>query len=301
MSPDFITVTGATGHIGRRAVDILSAKGLKVRAVARRVDALKSLKGVEAVAADLSDASAAEKAFSGSKAVFALIPPNVTAPDVRADQNRVADSLVQAIERSGVTHVVALSSIGGHMSSGAGPVNGLHDWEEKLKKLSGVNVLALRPCYFMENLLVNVGLIKNMGIMGSPMRGDLRFPLIATRDIGEAVAESLEKASFTGFSVRELLGARDTTMEEARAAIAKAIGKPDLKYVQFPYAHAEKAMIGMGLSADYAGLLIEMTRGMNEGRIKPTQARDAKTTTPTTIEWFAENVFAAAFKSPAAV
>lgn len=298
MSNDFVTITGATGHIGRKAAEILLGKGLKVRAVARTAHKLASLTGAEAFAADLYDPASTERALSGAKAVFAMIPPNAAAPDVRADQNKIADSFIKAIPSAKVTHVVALSSIGAHQGTQMGPVNGLYDWEQKLKKLPGVNVLILRPCYFMENLLVNVGLIKGNGIMGSPIKPELRFPMIATQDIGAVVAAALEKKDFTGVSVRELFGPRDLTMEDARAAIAKAISKPDLSYVQFPYEEAKKAMVGMGLSADYAGLLVEMMKSMNEGIMRPTQVRDAKTTTPTSIEWFADNVFAPMFKTP---
>ena len=85
-------------------------------------------------------------------------------------------------------------------------------------------------------------------------------------------------------------------MEEARAAIGSAIGKPDLRYVQFPYADAEKAMVGAGLSPNYAALLVEMTRSMNEGIFRPEQARTAAATTPTSIEAFAP-VFKAALSA----
>jgi hypothetical protein len=142
---------------------------------------------------------------------------------------------------------------------------------------------------------VNVGLIKTSGIMGNPMKADVRIPMIATRDIGDDVASQLLALSFKGKSTRELLGQRDITMVEAASAIGAAIEKPDLKYVQFPYPDAEKAMMQMGLSADYARLIIEMTRGFNEGVVYPTEKRSASNTTPTSIETFAKTVFAPAF------
>ncbi len=297
---DFVTIIGATGQIGRATAETLVKKGVRVRAVARTTSKLAALNGVEAFSADVSDVTTLTRAFSGARAAFVMIPPNPIAADVRADQNRVADSLNGAIKASGITHVVVLSSAGAHQGTQMGPVNGLFDWEQKLRKLSGVNILILRPCYFMENLLMNVGLIKGNGFMGSPIKPELTMSMIATRDIAAAVAEALEKPNFSGITVRELLGQREITMETARAAIAKSIGRPDLKYVQFPYEEAQKAMVGMGLSMDYARLLVEMMRSMNEGIMKPTQARDANTTTPTSIEWFADNVFAAAFNAPAA-
>ena len=292
----FVAITGATGHIGKGAAGLLLKKGVKVRAIARTVDKLKSISGAEAVAADINDVAALERAFTGADAVFAMIPPNVVAPDVRADQNRTGDNLVAAIKKAKVTHIVALSSVGAHMSEKMGPVNGLYDWEQKLKSLTGVNVLVLRPCYFMENLLMNVGLIKGNGIMGSAIHSDVRMPMIATRDIAAVVADALEKRNFSGYSVRELLGERDTTMEEVRRAVARGLAKPDLAYVEFPYADAEKAMTGMGLSTDYARLIVEMAQSLNGKIFKPSQTRDERTTTPTSVETFINDTFLPAVK-----
>ncbi len=301
MSKEFVTIVGASGHIGRAAAEILLAKGHKVLAVARDLDRLKDLadKGAEIRSTDVSDPNDTASAFVGARAAFVLIPPNPTAIDIRAEQNAMADSLVAAIKASEITHIVALSSIGAHQGTQMGPVNGLFDWEKKLRTLSGVNILILRPSYFMENLLVNLGMIRDAKMMGTALRADVRFPAIATQDIAAAVAEALANPTFSGVTVRELHGQRDITMEEARSAIAKATGIPDLKYVQFPYTDAEKAMVGMGLSADYARLLIEMTRSMNDGIMKPSQSRTTASTTPTSIEQFA-GIFDTLLKAPPA-
>jgi hypothetical protein len=45
-------------------------------------------------------------------------------------------------------------------------------------------------------------MIKNMNIMGSATRGDLKFPMIATSDIAQVAAEPLLKRDFTGKSVK---------------------------------------------------------------------------------------------------
>ncbi|HMU95755.1 MAG TPA: hypothetical protein PKA08_03130, partial [Elusimicrobiota bacterium] len=87
---------------------------------------------------------------------------------------------------------------------------------------------------------------------------------------------------------------REVTMAEATRTIGAAIGKPGLPYVQFPYADARAAMIGLGMSADVADQFNEMYKAFNEGLVRPTQARGAQTTTPTSIEAFAKE-FAVAY------
>ena len=76
------------------------------------------------------------------------------------------------------------------------------------------------------------------------------------------------------------------TLSEVTSVFGKALGKPGLRYVQFPYEDAKKAMLAMGLPEQLAGLYVEMARGLNEGRVKATQPRSKATTTPTTIEAF---------------
>ena len=102
--------------------------------------------------------------------------------------------------------------------------------------------------------------------------------------------------SVTGHEVLELQGQRDLTPAECAAVLGKAIGRPDLKYVAFPYPDAEKGMIKAGVSPEMAALYIEMSKGFNEGRLRPLAPRSASTTTPTSLEAWAAEVFAPAFR-----
>lgn len=285
-----ITITGGTGNIGMKLAMDLITKGIKVRVVARNEERMKSLSesGAELFKGDLVNADLLTRAFRGAKSVFTMIPPNNSAADFRAYQNSISKSIANAIKNSEVRHVVNLSSVGAHLSEKAGPVNGLFDHEERLNKIPNVNILHLRPTYFMENLLWNIDLIKRNGICGSPLKPDVSMSMIATRDISSEAAHQLIQLGFSNKSAKELLGQRDLTMTEATRVIGKAIGKPDLPYIQFPYDEAEKAMVGMGLSPDYARLLIEMNRSWNEGLMKPTEERSIQNTTSTSIEEFAK-------------
>src|ERR1700688_4536273 len=184
-------IAGATGNTGSAAAEKLLASGAKVRVIGRDAKRLErfSQKGAEAVVADMTDAPALEKAFSGARAVYAVMPPNISAPDVRAYQELVTDSLAAAIRNNGITYAVAPSSTGADETYGTGPVLGVHGLEKKLESIDGLNVLSLRCGYFMENLLPQVGIIQKLGFMAGPVRVDVPLPMIYTRDIGEAAAE----------------------------------------------------------------------------------------------------------------
>jgi uncharacterized protein YbjT (DUF2867 family) len=292
-------ITGATGHIGSRVADLLLAKGEKVRLISRDGGRLQQFmnRGAEAAVGDLKDTAFLADAFRGATGVFAMIPPNYGTNNFRAYQDVVGSSIATAVVNAGVTHVVNLSSQGADLPRGTGPIVGLHDQEERLNALRGVNVLHLRCTYFMENLLANVPLIHEHGYAGSAVRGGLKFAMIATADIADRVAGHLLARDFNGKSHRDLLGQRDLSLQEAFTVIGRRIGISDLKYIQFPYEAAAKAMIGMGMSPNVSSLLIEMSDALNKGLFAVNRPRTPENTTPTSIEQFAglfAEVYAAA-------
>jgi hypothetical protein len=141
----------------------------------------------------------------------------------------------------------------------------------------------------MENLLMNIGLIRTQGMNGTALRGDLKIPFIASRDIAAFAAERLAKRDFSGSSVRELLGKEDLSMHEATMTIGIRIGKPNLTYVTFPPSDAERGMVQAGLSKDMSRLYVEMSRAFNEGAIRV--RRSPESTTATSFKEFCDEVF----------
>jgi len=291
-------VLGASGHTGHVVAKNLLAAGQKVRVVGRSAERLKALveHGAEVFVADATDAPALTKAFKEAEAAYVMIPPNISASDVRAFQDRVSDAIAASVENAGLKNVVALSSIGADKANGTGPVVGLYNLEQKLNTIAGVNVLHLRAGYFMENTLPQVAVIRMTGSVTGPLRPDLKVPMIATEDIGKAAAEALMRKEFRGKQTRELLGQRDIDYTEVAAIIGKAIGKPGLGYVQAPNEQFRGALTQMGMSANFAELLLEMAGALNAGYMKALETRSAANSTPTTYEKFVEEEFAPAWR-----
>ena len=295
-------ITGATGNTGSVITEKLLAKGEKVRVVGRDAKRLERFtqKGAEPFVADATDANALTKAFSGAKAVYAMIPPNIAASDVRAYQEQVSDDLAAAITKNGIKHAVVLSSFGADKPDRTGPVVGLHTLEKKLDGIAGLNALYLRAGYFMENLLPQLGVIQSFGMLAGPVRSDLPLPMIATRDIGAVAAEALLKLDFTGKHPRELQGPRDVSYNEVAKIVGAAIGKPDLKYQQMPATQLKPALMQMGMSSSMADLLLEMAEALNSGYMKMLEPRSPANSTPTKLETFVAEVFVPAYKGKAA-
>lgn len=295
-------VLGASGNTGHIVANKLLASGQKVRVVGRNAPHLEAFaaKGAETFVADVTDAKALSKAFQQADAAYVMIPPNTVSDDPLGYSNRVGDAIAAAVQSAGTQNVVALSSIGADKSSGTGPVIGLHNLEQKLNQIEVANVLYLRAGYFMENTLPQASAIRQMGAVATPLRPDLKLSMIATRDIGAAAADALLNPSFRGKQTRELLGPRDLTYMEVATIIGKAIGKPDLKYVQLPDDQFRGALLQMGTSTQFASQLLEMIAALNSGSMRSLEPRSPQNTTPTSYETFVADSFVPAYQQQAA-
>src|SRR6266480_3041851 len=211
-------IVGASGNTGSIIADSLLSKGKKVRVIGRDAERLERFvrNGAEAFTAELSDAPALTKAFSGARAAYLMLPPVKS----REDQERESDAIAKAVKESGLRYAVHLSS------------------------------------YAAQRLL------------------DL---------------------DFSGKQTRELLGERDLSMAEVTAAIARGIGKPDLRYEQFPYDPVQQVLTQMGIPPKGAALYIEMYKAINAGVLIPLEPRSPENSTPTSFEQFVQDVFAPAY------
>ena len=290
-------ILGASGNTGSIVGEFLLSKGKKVRVVGRDAARLQRFvrKGAEAFTAELSDAAALEEAFRGARAAYLLLPPI----NSREDQERESDAIAKSVTESGLPYALYLSSYGAHVPEGTGPVTGLHSSEQKLNAISGLNVLHLRAAYFMENNLAAIGMIQAIGRFGHALLPDLKLPMIATRDVGDYAARRLLDLDFSGKQTRELLGERDLSMAEATEVIARGIGKPNLRYVQFSYDQMQQALTQMGFSAKKAAVYIEMFKAINEGVLAAQEPRSRENSTPTSFESFVHDVFAPAYRGKA--
>jgi uncharacterized protein YbjT (DUF2867 family) len=297
-----IVITGATGNTGKPATEALLAKGEKIRVIGRDASKLQPFvqKGAEAFVGTVEDPALLRKAFQGAQAAYVMIPPDMQTNDYRAYQEKIVAAYAAAIADAKVPYVVTLSSIGADLPEKSGPILGPRSLETKLNAINGLNVLHLRPGGFMENLFMSVQPLRTMGMLPGPLPGDAMQAMIAARDIGAYAAERLQARDFSGSSLQELHGQRDISMKEVAAIVGNAIGKPKLGYMQVPFMMLEPALVQTGLPISTVSLMIEMWKSINSGTLKPHEPRNAKNTTPTSIETFVAEVFAPAYLSMAA-
>ena len=157
-------VVGATGNTGSAVVDTLLSKKQPVRVVVRSADkgATWKAKGAEVAVASLDDVPALMKAFESATGIYLMVPPNYGAAAWLSDQQARMDRATEAVVKSGVSHVVYLSSIGGQLPRGTGPIRAVHYGEGKLTG-AVTHLTILRPPYFMENWVPVIGRPRRRG------------------------------------------------------------------------------------------------------------------------------------------
>jgi uncharacterized protein YbjT (DUF2867 family) len=277
-------VVGATGHVGKVVAERLKAHGQEVRPIGRRA-------GV-----DFEDAGALRRAFTGADGAFLMIPFDRHARDLHRKENAVGEILAGAVTEARVRRVVFFSGTSASLREGAGSGLGAARMEGRLDRLSVPELVHLRGCFLMENFLPGVGAIARTGRFAWAFRPDLPTSMIAAKDVGKIAALLLTEESFRQPRVRELLGPSDYTMAEAVRILGASIGRPEARYVQASYEDARAAMIGAGLSASFADAVMETARGFNEGKVWAKERRSDRNTTETSLEEFAEEVFAEAYR-----
>jgi len=261
-------ISGSLGNISKPLAERLIAAGHKVTVISSKSDKVAQIEAIGAKAAIglVEDILFLTNTFSGADAVYTMVPPNFGSDNWKKYIAGIGENYAAAIKASGVKNVVNLSSIGAHMADGCGPVSGLFFVEKALNALPDVNVKHLRPGFFYPNFLANIGMIKHMGIMGGNYGEGTKLVLVHPDDIAEVAAEELLGLSFSGKSVRYIASDEKTTLEVA-AILGKAIGKPELPWINFKDEDTVAGMTQAGLSLEIAENYAEMGAAMRSGEM----------------------------------
>ncbi len=259
-------VLGATGNTGSVVADTLLHRKQPVRVVVRSADkgAAWKTKGADVAVASLEDVPAMTKALTGATGVYLLVPPNYGATAWLAEQRQRMDQAAQAVKASGIPHVVFLSSIGGHIAEGTGPIRAVRYGEQVLGAVAN-HLTILRPCSFMENWATGIGMAKSQGLLPTFIAPTAKVPMISTRDIGRTGAERLMTGG-RGKQVVELAGPEEYSPDEAAAALGRILGKP-VSTQQAPLSAVVPTFTSFGFSQEAATLFEEMYTAFAKGTI----------------------------------
>lgn len=267
-STPIYAVTGVTGNVGKALAQELHSQGVRVRGIVR--DAAKSTdKTFEPfeVREGFHDAAGLTSAFKGVAGVFIMTPPLMQSNDVRGEHAEMVKAIVQAIEASGVSKVVMLSSVGAENPSGTGSILKLHDLEVALGKLkTKVDVAYIRAGYFMSNTAGLIPLARDQGFFPALMTPDMPLYLVSTNDIGVVAAKTLVDDAWHGQRVIQLEGPQRLTYNQLGETVSKVLGKP-VNVVGVPAEQHVATFKSIGASENGAVMMAELVKGWNAGEI----------------------------------
>jgi uncharacterized protein YbjT (DUF2867 family) len=284
-----IVVTTPTGHVGHRVVELLLDRGEPVRVIARDPSKLApaAQEGAEVIAGSHADPAVLDAALAGADALFLVVPPNGKSDSVEGHYLAYAREARAAVERAGVGHVVAISTMGGGPgfagdASRAGQLSAALAMDAELGA-SGAAYRAVAAPFFMENLLGQADALRG-GVLALPSDPDRALPLVATADLAAKAADLLAARDWSGTGRVPVSSPDALTPTDVAAALAESLGR-EVAYRQVAPADYGEMLRGFGLSPAWSAGLTAMAEAQNAGFYEPDLAA-ARGVGPTALrEW----------------
>ncbi|GER23627.1 NAD(P)-dependent oxidoreductase [Zafaria cholistanensis] len=255
-------VTGATGHLGRLAIESLLASGIpaaEITAIGRNPEKLAQLAalGVRTARASFDDPSALEAAFAGADAVL-LVSGTEVGQRVRQHTNAI-DAAVKA----GAGRIVYTSVLGGDPEKLV--LAPEHVATEQAILASGLPYTILRNGWYNENYAQTLAQAAQTGVViGSA--GDGRVASAARRDYAEAAAAVL---AGTGHQNKTYELSGDTAWDyRTLAAVLTQITGREVVYRDLSPEEHRAALLEAGLDEGTAGFLTALDAGIRAGALE---------------------------------
>ncbi|NUS16926.1 MAG: NAD(P)H-binding protein [Streptomyces sp.] len=284
-----IVVTTPTGSIGHQALEYVIRAGAPVRVIARDPSRLPARvhEHAEVVKGATNDPAAVSEALAGAGSVLWVLPPDPSAASVHAHVMDFTRPLCDAIAAHGVRRVVGVSSLGRTVARNAGQISAVFAMDHLIES-TGVHYRSLGMPGFMENMLRQLGPIRDQGAFYGTLPGDRRAPTCATRDIAAAAARLLLDDGWTGQQSVPLPGPEDLSPDDMARIVSEELGSP-VAYRRIPDADLRASMVGHGMSAAWAQGLVDMSAAVDAGIYDAESYPERAAVTPTTFrEWCRE-------------
>ncbi len=239
-----LLVTGASGHLGRRTVEILlEARAGKIIAGTRDPSKIADLaaKGAEVRKVDFDDPALAG-ALQGVDRLLLISTDALDKPGRRLEQHKAA---VAAAKQAGVKHIVYTSMPKPEPGSPI-PFAPDHYGTEQALAESGLGWTVLRNAWYQENLLHALPQALGSGKWFSAA-GDGKVAHVSREDAAYAAAAAL--AATPNGNVRyDITGGEAITTAEIARLASEATGKP-IEVVNVSDEQLTQGMIAAGMPA----------------------------------------------------
>ncbi len=261
-----LLVTGAAGHLGKRVVELLLARGEKnVIAASRSPEKLAELeaKGAKTRRVDFDDSEDKIAAsLVGVDRILIISTDAMDRPGRRREQHLRA---VAGAKKAGVKHIVYTSLAHPDADSPVALAPDHRETEAALEA-SGVPYTALRNNLYMEVVLMGLGGALKSGTLYSAVTAN-GAAYVAREDCAAAAAGALVSAG-TETRIFEITGPAVVTNDEVAELVTKTAGKP-VKHVAVSPSDLKQGMVGAGLPGPVADLMVSFDAGISQGKLAP--------------------------------
>ena len=248
-------ITGATGDVGARVVDLLTLRGQRPRVFVRDQQKARSRfqERVEVRVGDLADQDSLKAALQGMDGLFLVnIGPQIPLRDELA---------ARAAKAAGVKHIVKLSSM--DVQHGLA-IGAWHEQGEAAIRASGVPFTFVEPTGFMSNLLAWAPGIKAESVVRAST-GSGRRAFIHSDDIAAVVLKTLMCPYYVGQAL-PITGPEALSFAEVTARIGAAIGRP-LTFQPISDDEARQRYAPISGSGEETEAHVSLWRAIREGRL----------------------------------
>jgi NAD(P)H dehydrogenase (quinone) len=246
-----LIVTGASGHLGRRAVELLlDAEAGPIVATTRSPERLVSLadRGAEIRRADFDDPASLIEAFAGADRLLLV---STDALGRRLPQHRAA---IRAALRAGVKHVVYTSLTNPEMWEAGFATE--HAETETALRASGLGWTILRNNLYTDDLLAKLSDAIASGELVAAA-GDRGAAYVTREDCAGAAAAALASSDFDGRTF-DVTGPAAVTHAEL-AKIASDVSRSRVEYLRTPSGGSFEVAIAKGYLETVTGSVEELT------------------------------------------
>jgi uncharacterized protein YbjT (DUF2867 family) len=248
-------ITGATGDVGSKVVELLMQRGIRPRVFVRDAKKAHAHFGdsVDVFTGDLADTSSLEAALKGADKLF-LVNSGPQIP-------KCDEAAAKAAKAAGIQHLVKLSSM--DVQHGLA-IGAWHEQGEAAIRASEVPFTFIQPTGFMSNLLAWTHSIKTEGIVRSST-GEGRRPFIHSSDIAAVATEVLTSHNYEGQSL-PITGPAALTFVDVTAKIGSAIGR-QLTFQAISDDEARERYAKVSGSIEETEAHVALWRAIREGRL----------------------------------
>ncbi len=259
---EIIGITGASGQLGRRVLELVAAAvdPSRVVAITRTPEKLGDLapRGVESRRGDFAEPDTLDRAFAGVDRLL-LISIDDVRPGVRPTLHGNA---VAAAKRAGVRYVIYTSAIKPQHS----PIQFLRDHgaTEQIIADSGLAYTFLRNNFYMDVVLQNAAQALASGTIFSAAEGGATG-YVSREDCARAAAAVLTATGHEG-AVYDITGSEAWSQAAIAQALGDVVGRT-IAYVPLTEDALRQGLLDHGLPPEVADFVVGIDRGVRLGAL----------------------------------